>query len=262
MSPFGTAIMERVFRRRRYPLAFYEARHESTIYSANAILRVVLGLLPPIRSAVDIGCGVGTWLSVLKNMGVERIQGVDGDWVPVELLDIPADNVIAANLENPIDLGTRFDLAICLEVAEHLSPAAAPRLVSSLADLSDFVLFSAAIPFQGGKHHVNEQWPTYWVDLFREVGYSAVDLVRAPLWNDAAIPVWYRQNTLIFAKEERLAEVGGAGEQHGASCMPLSVVHPAMWVSRAGQAAAIRGAARLLARAFKASLVRRIGHLG
>ena len=98
-------------------------------------------------------------------------------------------------------------MAISLEVAEHLPESAADDFTSSLTNLSDFVLFSAAIPFQGGIGHVNEQWLTYWVEKFSSRGYLAVDLVRKRIWENQEIPIWFRQNTLVFVKEERFSDL-------------------------------------------------------
>ena len=95
---------------------------------------------------------------------------------------------------------------------------------------ADVVLFSAAIPHQGGHHHVNERFPEYWRDLFGAEGYAAVDLLRPRLWDDEAVLPWLRQNLLVFARRE-LLQAGGpfAGmEAKG----PLALVHPAMYVSR------------------------------
>jgi hypothetical protein len=190
-----------------YGKAFYDTRHEYTIYSARTILNIVRALLPRVDSAVDVGCGVGTWLSVLKDGGTAVIQGIDGHWVDKEQLQIPNECFLACDLNRPIDLGRRFDLAISLEVAEHLERKNAKGFVSSLAALSDFILFSAAIPGQGGVGHINEQWPNYWISHFGEEGFVGVDVVRKHVWNDEAIPLWYRQNTLLFVKRERTKDL-------------------------------------------------------
>ena len=97
----------------------------------------------------------------------------------------------------------RYDLAISIEVAEHIEPGNAEEFVRLLTGLSDTVLFSAAIPGQGGTGHVNEQWPEYWAALFRASGYGAMDCLRTKIWDDAQIPFWYRQNCLIFAAQRR-----------------------------------------------------------
>ena len=190
-----------------YGKEFYTPLHESTEYAARQIMAIVKETLPEIRSAVDVGCGVGTWLAVLKDLGVERIFGIEGPWLSRDLLQIPEDCFTSADLSVPLTLPERFDLAISLEVAEHLPPESAPIFVESLANLADFVLFSAAIPYQMGVHHVHLQWPDYWSGLFNQRGYVVVDVIRGRIWNDKSIPVWYRQNTLLFAKAERVREL-------------------------------------------------------
>src|SRR4030095_12347821 len=137
---------------RKYKDKFYGNRDAQTAHAARTILGLTLELLPPVQSAVDVGCGVGTWLSVLRERGVAAIRGVDGPWVRAGLLTIPPESFVAVDLTKRIPQSGRYDLAISVEVAEHLPPACAETFVDSLVDLSDFVLFSAAIPHQGGKH--------------------------------------------------------------------------------------------------------------
>ncbi len=208
---------------------FYKARHSSTAYAADRILTLLLEILPPVTSAVDLGCGVGTWLRVLKEKGIEQIQGVEGDWLDTELLQIPEECFTAHDLQQPLTLDTTFDLAISLEVAEHLKAEKATQFVESLTALSDYVLFSAAIPGQGGESHVNEQWPDYWAHLFRERGFTPVDVIRSPIWNDDQIPIWYRQNILLFVRNEKLESLGISGE---AVSIPLSIVHPELYLDK------------------------------
>src|SRR4249920_1583207 len=137
----------------RYKDKFYGNRDAQTAHAARTILGLTLELLPPVHSAVDVGCGVGTWLSVLRERGVATVRGFDGAWVREDRLTIPRDSFVAADLTQRIPESGKFDLAISVEVAEHLPPASAETFVDSLVGLSDFVVFSAAIPHQGGKHH-------------------------------------------------------------------------------------------------------------
>src|SRR5205814_2387550 len=64
-----------------------------------------------------------------------------------------------------------FELALCWEVAEHLPPTAGDRLVGSIRDVHPTrLVFTAAIPGQGGHGHINEQPPEYWRSRFDAVG--------------------------------------------------------------------------------------------
>ncbi len=217
---------------KRYESYFYSSRYEWTAQAAGRILDLVLPRLPPVRSALDVGCGVGAWLSVLREKGVPEIAGIDGSWVEEKLLRIPPESFRRADLSERLDVGRRYDLAISLEVAEHLPPARAAGFVGELADASDFVVFSAAIPFQGGYHHVNEQWQSYWVDLFARRGYVVRDWVRPRLWPDEQIPVWYRENLLLFVAQGRVAELRPAPDGSEDTVLPFDLVHPQAYLSK------------------------------
>lgn len=153
-------------------------------------------------SLVDIGCGEGYWLAEAANLGVREIRGLDGDYVRRDHLAIPLDCFIPTDLSKPFTLEKRFDLAMSLEVAEHLDASVAESFVSSLTKLAPAILFSAAIPGQGGTDHRNEQWPSYWSQLFSKHDFVCVDLLRPNIWQDQRIEVWYRQNVLLFVSKD------------------------------------------------------------
>ncbi len=190
---------------------------------------MVLTWFPGIRSAADFGCGVGAWLAAARELGIQDVLGVDGSWVNQQLLVIPNESFRVADLNAPISLPQRYDLAISLEVAEHLPADCSAGFVASLVKAADVVLFSAAIPKQGGRNHFNEQWPAYWAELFQAHRYVEADVIRARIWSDDSIPFWYRQNAMLFVRKEILTE-----EQRTQFCLPddapdpvpLSLVHP------------------------------------
>jgi hypothetical protein len=152
-------------------------------------------------------------------------MGVDGDYVDRAALEIPDKNFWAHDIRAPLSLGRRFDLVECLEVAEHIEEDAADSVVELLAAHGDAILFSAAIPYQGGVHHVNEQWPSYWAKKFATFGYSVNDVIRPRIWDDVTIEVWYRQNILLFLR--------GPCETEAVAGI-VDVVHPEMWRDRNG----------------------------
>lgn len=243
-----------------YTRTFYQNRHEQTQYAAQQVLERVADIVPPIHSAVDVGCGVGTWLSVLRARGVQTVQGYDGDWVDPALLEIPVDCFESRDLTAIIaPPDERYDLAMSLEVAEHLPESAARTFVQSLTHQADFVLFSAAIPHQGGRHHVNEQWLEYWAELFRDFDYTGVDALRPALWHDNGIQTWYRQNTVLFVKQSRLKDL--ATDLECTAPLPVSMVHPAAYEQkiagyeeRIAQMQTLKGAWKLFRRAAKGRL--------
>lgn len=198
-------------------------------HSAELILSLLFEHYRP-RSVVDVGCGIGTWLDVARGMGIQDLAGVEGAWLDRSRARVAPEVIRTLDLEQPFDLGRRFELAVSLEVAEHLSEAAAAGFVAALVRHSDVILFSAAIPFQGGAHHVNEQFPDYWEALFAAHGYVALDFIRPQIWYAADVLIWLRQNTVVYAREA-LAEGKGpfAGVTKGG---PLAIVHPELYTAR------------------------------
>jgi hypothetical protein len=235
----------------RYRDRFFTDRHERTVYAAETVLDQLLPMLPAIRSAVDVGCGVGTWLSVLSRRGVTEIRGIDGLWVDAANLVIPQPSFSHHDLRKDLDLGRRFDLAVSLEVAEHLPPDRAAGFVAWLANLADFVLFSAATPRQGGKNHFNEQWQDYWAKLFIARDYVPVDCIRARIWDDARIATWYRQNLILYVRRGRMGDLRLPTDLAG----PLSIIHPDVFLTKVGRAETLGG----LLKAYRRSLRRFLG---
>lgn len=226
---------------------FYKTHQNGMANSANVVLPIVLNALPPVNSAVDFGCGIGAWLAVLKEKGVADICGLDGDWVKPEMLQIPTDNFRAVDFEKDIALGKKYDLAMSLEVAEHLSEAVAAHFVKSLTEAADFVLFSAAIPGQGGKGHINERWQDYWVDLFAAQDYAVLDIVRPAVWDDENVETWYAQNSFLFVRQSQLSRVTVPDSN---ITFPIRMVHPRTYVGRV-KPNTVKGAIRPIRHALK-----------
>lgn len=205
-----------------YTSDFYRKQAADSRRSAEIIVPLVVDLIRP-NSVVDVGCGVGAWLSVFMDHGIGDVLGVDGAWVDKAELRIPERRFTSFDLEKPLRLGRQFDLAMSVEVAEHLPAECAEIFVASLTRLAPVVLFSAAIPFQGGTHHLNEQWPEYWAGYFRERGYAAVDCLRKKIWRNDNVDWWYAQNILIFARRDYLDTRPILKPEHEA---PSALVHP------------------------------------
>lgn len=164
------------------------------------IVPEIIKLLNP-KSVIDIGCGIGTFLYCFKNAGVKTVLGIDGAWTNKELLYkyLEKEEFQESDLEVELTIDRKFDIALSLEVAEHISPLAADVFVKNLITAGNVVVFSAAIPFQGGQNHVNEQWLTYWEEKFSKHGYLLYDIFRPLFWDNPHIFWWYKQNMVLFA---------------------------------------------------------------
>ncbi len=216
-----------------YDPKFYQAYADESKASARCVVSKLVALLQP-ASAVDVGCGVGTWLSVFEELGVPTLRGFDGSYVQEKEFKLAWDRFTPVDLENPPQSpGTRFDVAISMEVAEHLAEDKADKFVDFLCSCSDVVAFSAAIPFQGGTDHRNEQWQSYWAEKFLARGYLASDLLRRHAWGAPDCAYYYQQNVVLYVhKDSRW--VSSIPEAQWISrpedCVKLNVVHPAKWL--------------------------------
>lgn len=181
-----------------YGYDFYTGGEDDPYDSPRAVVPAVCYLLHPKR-VLDVGCGIGIWLSVFREYGVDYILGIDGFHVDPKWLRIPKESFKQADLSCPLELNERFDLAVCLEVAEHLPPRSADGLLDLLTKSSPCVLFSAAIPLQGGVEHVNERWPEYWHAKFQERDFRKFDVIRGGIWANPKVRYWYRQNIFLYA---------------------------------------------------------------
>jgi SAM-dependent methyltransferase len=221
-----------------YDATYYDALHEGTQRSASVVVPYVLDLIAP-RSVIDVGCGRGAWLQTFADHGIKEYVGVDGPWVDREALLIPLDRFIISDLERPFKLDRRFDLAVSLEVAEHLAPGAATTFVASLVGLSDTILFSAAIPGQEGDQHVNEQWSSYWVERFAQHEYVVIDGMRDPFWDHRDVEWWYAQNMLLFTHVDALQRHIGMERLHR-SRHQVDCVHPHLHTAKLTEIASLR----------------------
>ena len=198
--------------------------------------RAVAGLLLPemkIASLLDIGAGHGAWAAEWLEAGVKDVIAVDGDYVTIDQLAIPSANFLAHDLATPLDLKRKFDLVQTLEVAEHLPAAKADLFVDNLVAHGDVILFSAAVPHQGGEHHVNEQPPEYWREKFARRGYAAFDFVRPGLVGKDGVMAWYRFNSYVYANaagQKRLSRAMLA--THVPDDQPLTIGGDFKWLLR------------------------------
>ncbi len=196
--------------------------HDKITHNKNAareILPLVFKMWN-IRSILDIGCGLGTWLAVSKELGIESVVGVDGDWINNGLLEIENEEFITFDLSEPFNLNKKFDLVISLEVAEHIQENSADLFIETLVQHADIILFSAAIKNQGGQNHLNEQNPEYWSKKFKVHGFEYYDILRPLIWNNRLVEYWYKQNVFLVARK------GVLDKKYFATNEPLTLVHP------------------------------------
>lgn len=177
--------------------------HDGQIHNLSAareVLPYVFSITKP-GSVIDVGCGTGSWLNVASQLGVKKILGIDGIQIDQALLCIEPEDFLQHDLTLPLVVENKYDLGICLEVAEHLPPLAAENIISILTGSCDIVLFSAAIPGQGGQAHINEQWPGYWLAKFAAHDFFPCDILRPQFWENPKVEWWYKQNMVLYIKK-------------------------------------------------------------
>ena len=178
---------------------FYDYSEHLTLTSAEAIVGEVMKIIQ-LDSLVDFGCGRAVWLKAWMRQGVDDVFGLDGDFVDPERLWVEKSHFQHADLSETVTLNRKFDLAQCLEVVEHLPEASVDTIVKTLTDHADIVLFSAALPGQGGFGHVNEQPHEYWRQKFGKRGFEVYDPIRPRIKDREEILPWYRYNLLLYVR--------------------------------------------------------------
>lgn len=203
-----------------------EERIEAVSGRAAALVvpRLVEWLAP--RSVVDLGCNVGVWLRAFIEAGVEDVLGFEKADLEPERLLIPRDRWVPFDLAEPLAVQRTFDLAICIEVAEHVPRSSADRLVDELVRLAPVVLFGAGIPGQGGDGHVNERWGSWWVDKFAARGFERFDVIRSRIWDEPGVQWWYSQNMAVYARPDHPAVEQLRSLER---TLPVDVVHPRLF---------------------------------
>ena len=186
-----------------YNEKYHIGRNDMTRYAAQVVIGELIKIMD-IKTAIDLGGAIGVWIDELKKqLGEKFISGyvVDGDYIKDEI-KLVKDNYITHDLEERFSIDKKFDIAISLETAEHLTPERGESFVEDLTKLSDVILFSACIPVGESIDHLNEREVSYWAKLFDMNGYRAFDIIRPNIQHKKNIPWWYRNNIILYCKKD------------------------------------------------------------
>jgi SAM-dependent methyltransferase len=183
-----------------YNEKFYNSIERGARDSAISVVKLVGSRFNP-ASVLDVGCGRGIWIAEWRNAGIRDCVGIDGDYIDRHGLAVPDELFVATDISKSFDLGRSFDLVQSLEVAEHIPASQAEIFVDNLCRHGQIILFSAAVPGQGGEWHINEQPLDYWRSKFDARGYVAHDWLRPRIAKNSTIEPWYRFNSLVYASE-------------------------------------------------------------
>jgi len=212
-----------------YGEAFFELLSDDALRSGRVIVSLLRRHLD-IHSVLDVGCGQGGWLRVWQTEGVDDVFGIDGPYVNRERLLISKEKFLGGDLSQRIDLNREFDLVESLEVAEHIDISHADEFVDTITRHGKMVMFSAAIPGQGGTNHINEQPFEFWRERFVNRGFRQFDFIRPQILTIHAVEPWYRYGTFLYVHESLVdglpAEVRATGIDRDA---PIPVLAPIIY---------------------------------
>jgi len=240
-----------------YDKAFYAEQVDGSLRSARAYLGHLFALWRP-ESAIDVGCGRGAWLAACGEHGVKRLTGLDGDWVSPEMMLDPNIAFRRTNLREEVPADERYDLAISLEVAEHLPPESSDGFVQTLVAHADAVLFGAAYLSQPGRDHINTRPHSFWANKFLAQGYLLFDFFRPQFWSDNEIEPWYRQNTFLYVRPGHPlhALLTDAGQAPLQDARFVDCIHPWLYFGMLEQLQAMQQRMLLSERSFPAATQR------
>lgn len=216
----------------KYTEKYYESRRSLTYSSARAIIPIIQEYYK-FESVADFGCADGVWLSVFNELGVDDYIGFDGPWINQDQLLIPRDRFMSIDFSDKLPkIGRRFDLCSCIEVIEHIQDKQGAQLVDYLCNLSDVILFSAAVPYQGGEGHVNERRQSYWMSKFYKNGFLPYEIFRERVWNDKSVNVIYKQNMFLYVSKNVINILSDLVPFRISQSHFLDIIHPDLYEAR------------------------------
>ncbi len=176
---------------------------DQTLSSTRIIVKVINKYLPKINSVIDLGCGMAAFAKAFQENGSNEITIIDHPKLDVSKCVVKDNYTFTpCDLDIAIPVVQKVDLLICTEVLEHIGYNRSLKVLDYIVSCSDIILFSAAIPRQGGLGHINEQRHNFWISEFRKRGFQNFDLFKLDLINNTEVLYWLRQNLFIFHRNQ------------------------------------------------------------
>lgn len=183
-----------------YDPAFYSQAYFRSYQSAVSYFGL-LSELYSFSSVVDVGAGLGAWSFAAMERSKD-VTSIDGEWTRDMVRPHELSRSLYCDLNVSLAVQEHFDLAVCVEVAEHLHPTRSESFVSELCSLSDVIMFGAALPRQGGVGHINCRPHSFWTALFDKFGFVTLDPFRNSFWYSNQVEPWYAQNIFLFTSRK------------------------------------------------------------
>jgi SAM-dependent methyltransferase len=174
--------------------------------NAPPFVDAVLMALPAIKTVCDLGCGSGRYVAEFRRHGVAA-QGFEYGLTPRLFARARGLMIGRFDLERepPLPRTVQFDLAMTLEVGEHIPPYLSGQFVRTLVALSDRIIFTAAQPHQEAPGHINCREKAFWRRLFEAEGFTT-DLetlakIQHGLESKKEVSAFLRSNLLVLRKQ-------------------------------------------------------------
>jgi SAM-dependent methyltransferase len=182
--------------------AFYERITIEELPQAFRLAKILMQKYAPLTVS-DLGCATGLYLVPFVAKGI-KAYGYDNSNIASNA------SLLSDGIVRCVDVtSTEFvpdekcDLAICLEVLEHIPEEKAEAAIRALTIMSDRIIFSAAIPGQGGVGHINCQYKPYWIKLFRKYGFEPNFIATGEIAFEMSKSIhmgWFTQNVMVMER--------------------------------------------------------------
>ena len=192
-----------------YSEHFYKSVTSRALTASEVIANTLLQNCNP-NSIIDIGAGDGSWIVTLASKSeAKRLIAVDLPGSNFESIKNSNKTIEVQTIDfeqEMIQNGEPYDLAICVEVIEHISSDRALRLLDWMSENCRAIIFSGATPGQGGTHHINEQSQSYWIGSMSKRGFIPIDNMRPQLINNKKVASYYRNNIFLYINSRYINE--------------------------------------------------------
>jgi len=168
----------------------------------NKLAEYIAATCKSVKSVADLGCGSGDYCKCIKEHGIPLVHGYEG--TPDIRKIAVYDDITVIDLTKRRYVGTNYDLALCLEVGEHIPQKYEQVFIDNVCEFtSKDLIISWAIPGQGGAGHFNEQPNEYIINEFIKRGLT-FDEESSMKLRDASSYKWFGNTLMKFERKGRI----------------------------------------------------------
>ncbi|EKD25752.1 MAG: hypothetical protein ACD_79C01527G0010 [uncultured bacterium] len=155
------------------------------------------------ESVIDFGCGTGDILAPFEKRNL-NVLGIDGSFSNKKYSHIRKENFQIFDIREKYPNKNKYDLCICMEVAEHIDEKYSETLIHNITNSAPILIFTAAGPGQEGNDHCNLQPKSWWMEKLRKYDFEYDDnltndfILHMSNMND--VQSWYIENLMIYRK--------------------------------------------------------------